>query len=218
MLEKLDLAAIRKNYSLRELTEETVLDNPISQFNQWMQEALMAQIDEPTAMVLSTANAAGQPSARVGLLKAVEEGRFIFYSNYNSRKGQEIAANDRVALTFFWPALERQVRIEGQVRQVNPIISDEYFAIRPRGSQVGAWASPQSQPIASRRELEETTAAYQQQFGAETPIPRPAHWGGYGVLPTYVEFWQGGANRLHDRLTFSRPGPEQNWRLQRLAP
>jgi pyridoxamine 5'-phosphate oxidase len=123
-----------------------------------------------------------------------------------------------VALTFFWAGLERQVRIEGQVSRVNPEMSDEYFNSRPRGSQVGAWVSPQSQPIANRQELEKATAAYLLEFGETTPIPRPAHWGGYGVTPTYIEFWQGRPNRLHDRLAFSRPDTNQNWHLNRLAP
>ncbi|MGV3586883.1 MAG: pyridoxamine 5'-phosphate oxidase [Adhaeribacter sp.] len=218
MPEKLNLAAIRKNYSLQDLTEETVLDDPLAQFNRWMQEAIAAQVEEPTAMVLSTVNAAGQPSARVVLLKALEAGKFVFFTNYNSRKGKEIADSGKVALTFFWPALERQVRIEGQVTQTNPEISDEYFASRPRGSQIGAWVSPQSQPISSRQELENTTANYQQQFGEDKAIPRPPHWGGYGVAPTYIEFWQGRPNRLHDRLAFSRPNPESSWQLNRLAP
>ena len=218
MPDKLNLAAIRKNYSLQDLSEETVHPNPLIQFNQWMQEALAAAVEEPTAMVLSTVSETGQPSARVVLLKALEDGKFIFFTNYNSRKGQEMSATGRVALTFFWAALERQVRIEGQVSRVNPEMSDEYFNSRPRGSQVGAWVSPQSQPIANRQELEKATAAYMLEFGENTTIPRPAHWGGYGVTPTYIEFWQGRPNRLHDRLAFSRPDTKQTWHLNRLAP
>ncbi len=218
MSEKINLAAIRKNYSLQGLTEETILADPFQQFNRWMQEALAAEVEEPTAMVLSTVNAEGQPSARVVLLKALEEEKFFFFSNYNSRKGKEISETGKVALTFFWPALERQIRVEGQVSKASAEISDEYFASRPRGSQIGAWVSPQSKAVENRQVLEKVTEEFIQKFGEKEPIPRPPHWGGYGLIPLYIEFWQGRPNRLHDRLVFKRESVTANWHLSRLAP
>jgi pyridoxamine 5'-phosphate oxidase len=218
MSENINLAAIRKNYALQELTEDSVLANPLDQFNQWLLEAIQAQAEEPTAMVLSTVSAAGRPGARVVLLKGLENGQFVFFTNYNSRKGREIAAHDQVALTFFWPVLERQVRIEGKVMPVATSVSDAYFSSRPRGSQVGAWVSPQSQPIKNRQDLEAATAQYINQVGEVNPILRPPHWGGFGVVPDYIEFWQGRPNRLHDRLAFSLSNGTASWSLNRLAP
>lgn len=219
MANSLNISDIRKNYALRDLTEDKVSKDPLEQFISWLNEAITAQVDEPTAMVLSTVNASGFPSARVVLLKGIENGQFVFYTNYNSRKGSEIAETGKVALTFFWPVLERQVRIEGLVQKVTSEQSDSYFNSRPRGSQIGAWVSPQSQKIANREELENLTQQYISDLGTENnPIPRPPHWGGYGVIPNYLEFWQGRPNRLHDRLLYEWDNESPNWVLSRLAP
>lgn len=218
MSELFNLAEIRRSYSRQELSEQHVAESPFEQFRLWMQEALAAQVLEPTAMVLSTVSAGGSPSARVVLLKGLEDGHFTFFTNYASRKGQHLADNPRAALTFFWPELERQVRIEGLVEKAPDTLSDAYFESRPRGSQVGAWASPQSQVIPDRQFLEAETATLLERFGAEAPVPRPQHWGGYGLKPDYVEFWQGRPNRLHDRLVFEREDGSLDWQLSRLAP
>jgi pyridoxamine 5'-phosphate oxidase len=218
MSELFNLADIRRSYSRQELTETSIAANPFEQFRIWMQEALQAQVLEPTAMVLSTVSASGCPSARVVLLKGLEAGHFTFFTNYLSRKGQEISKNHFAALTFFWPELERQVRVEGIVEKAPASLSDAYFGSRPRGSQVGAWVSPQSQPIPDRQFLEKETAGFVARYGEESPIPRPEHWGGFGLKPTYLEFWQGRPNRLHDRLVFKRQPDAQDWELTRLAP
>jgi pyridoxamine 5'-phosphate oxidase len=218
MSELFNLADIRRTYSRQQLTESSIQPNPFDQFRIWMNEALQAQVLEPTAMVLSTVSASGCPSARVVLLKGLEEGHFTFFTNYLSRKGQELSKNHFAALTFFWPELERQVRVEGIVEKAPASLSDAYFISRPRGSQVGAWASPQSQEIPGRNFLEEETAGFMAQYGDDSPIPRPDHWGGFGLKPTYLEFWQGRPNRLHDRLVFKRQPDSPDWRLSRLAP
>lgn len=211
-----NIAAIRKNYSKQALADESVSAHPMEQFSKWLEEALQAEAAEATALVLSTVNAAGKPSARVVLLKNVSPDGFIFYTNYNSRKGRDLAVNPFAAITFFWPALERQVRVEGKVAKVAPQVSDDYFHSRPKGSQIGAWASPQSQPIASRELLEEADKAYTEQFAGATQIPRPAHWGGYQLQPERIEFWQGRPNRLHDRIVYELQ--DNNWHISRLAP
>lgn len=217
MKKSLSLADIRINYSLKVLNHDAVAANPLQQFDTWLQEALEAKADEPTAMTLSTADAQGRPSARVVLLKEVTQEGFVFYTNYESRKGQQLAENPLAALTFFWPVLERQVRIEGTVQRVTPGVSDVYFHSRPRGSQIGAWSSPQSQPIADRTILEKLEEDYTAKFAEQDPVPRPEHWGGYVVLPERIEFWQGRQNRLHDRLLYERADKDA-WSLQRLAP
>jgi pyridoxamine 5'-phosphate oxidase len=213
----LSLADIRINYSKKILNRESVHENPLQQFDAWMQEALAAKVDEPTAMTLSTATVDGKPAARIVLLKAIEEGGFVFYTNYESRKGQQLQENPFASLTFFWPALERQVRVEGSVQKVPEATSDAYFHSRPKGSQLGAWSSPQSQAIESRAVLEELEQKYSQEFSQLDTIPRPPHWGGYAVVPERIEFWQGRPNRLHDRLVYLKDS-EGNWQIERLAP
>lgn len=213
----MDLAAIRKNYSLKELTEESVQADPVSQFEIWMEEALQANVLEATAMVLSTVNAEGFPSARVVLLKGVQNGGFVFFTNYQSRKSQELAQNPRAALTFFWPELERQIRLEGSVGRVADKVSDAYFATRPFGSQIGAWASPQSHEIDSRETIEKAMRLYTEKYQEEGKISRPSHWGGYALYPTQLEFWQGRPDRLHDRILYKKE-EEEGWTVVRLAP
>ncbi|QMU31534.1 pyridoxamine 5'-phosphate oxidase [Adhaeribacter radiodurans] len=213
-----DLASIRKNYSLQQLNENSVAADPFQQFNVWLQEAIQAALPEPTAMVLATANQAGIPSARVVLLKKVNPEGFLFFTNYLSHKGQDMALNPAVALTFFWPELERQVRMEGTVEKVTESESDEYFWSRPLGSQVGAWASPQSKQVTSRQELEEANQLYTDKFAGLTQIPRPEHWGGYLVRTHLIEFWQGRPNRLHDRIVYTQESANAEWQISRLAP
>ena len=211
------LADLRKTYAQRTLSEADVLPDAVQQFRVWLEEALAAQLEEPTALTLSTVSASGQPSSRVVLLKGLpDDAGFLFYTNYDSRKGRELAAQPLAALGFFWPGLERQVRVEGQVEKASETLSTEYFHSRPRSSQLGAWASPQSQVIASRQELETREAEVAARFGALDPLPRPPHWGGYLLRPARLEFWQGRPSRLHDRIVYEREG--QHWRRSRLAP
>jgi pyridoxamine 5'-phosphate oxidase len=211
-----NIADIRTNYSKQVLTEESVADSPLDQFKQWLEEAIASEVEEPTAFVLSTVNSQGKPSARVVLLKEISEQGFTFFTNYNSRKGQELDQNPFACFTFFWPALERQVRVEGVIKQVPAEVSDIYFHSRPKGSQIGAWASPQSQVIQSRSELEKADEKYTAQFAGNEVIPRPDHWGGYILQPTRVEFWQGRPNRLHDRIVYEQE--QSTWQTNRLAP
>jgi pyridoxamine 5'-phosphate oxidase len=217
MSEKLNLPDIRKEYTLQDLTIEQTAAEPFAQFRLWLTEALSAQVPEPNAMHLSTVSAAGRPSGRIVLLKGLDERGFVFFTNYQSRKGQELAHNQWASLTFFWPELERQVRIEGTTELVSARESDAYFHSRPRGSQIGAWASPQSQEIPGRQMLEQTISRLQDEFGQQATIPRPPHWGGYCVVPEVMEFWQGRASRLHDRIVYTR-SPENTWHKSRLAP
>ena len=210
-----DLAAIRTEYRMKELHEETVSTNPIHQFESWFQEVMDSHIEEPNAMTVSTVGIDGQPSSRVVLLKGVEEGGFIFFTNYNSHKGQNISRNPLVAINFFWKELQRQVRIEGRSEKLEADKSDAYFLSRPYGSQEGAWASPQSEVIASRAVLDERFKKVEMEF-REKKMIRPPFWGGYRVIPDLIEFWQGRANRLHDRIRYNRLG--EGWKIERLAP
>ena len=210
----MNIADIRKDYALKRLDESDVDADPFKQFHAWLREALAAEVPEPTAMTLATADDEGSPSARIMLLKALDERGFVFYTNYESRKGRELATRPRAALTFFWKELERQVRIEGSVEKVSAAESDEYFASRPLGSRIGAWASTQSATIASRPWLEARVKAAEAQYG-ESP-PRPPHWGGFRVLADWLEFWQGRQSRLHDRIAYTREST--GWVVSRLSP
>lgn len=211
------LADLRKTYAQRSLSEADVRPDAVAQFRAWLDEALAAQLDEPTALTLSTVAASGQPSSRVVLLKGLpDDAGFLFYTNYDSRKGRELAGQPLAALNFFWPGLERQVRVEGRVEQASAAVSTDYFQSRPRASQLGAWASPQSQPIGSREELEAREKTVEAQFAGQDPLPRPPHWGGYLLRPQLVEFWQGRPSRLHDRLEYTLA--DGAWTIRRLAP
>ncbi len=212
------LADLRQEYARAELTHAHVADDPLDQFRTWFDEALDADVEEPNAMTLATAGADGTPSARIVLLKGLDARGFQFYSNYESQKGTELSQNPHAALVFWWAPLERQVRIEGRVDRLPGDESTEYFHSRPRGSQLGAWASPQSQVVDDRAELEENLASVQAEYEDDDPIPRPPHWGGYVVRPTQIEFWQGRPNRLHDRLRYRRADEQDDWTLERLAP
>lgn len=211
-----DIASIRINYSRQALTEDSVSQDPLDQFKVWLNEAIVSQVLEPTALVLSTVSADCRPSARVVLLKEVSSEGFVFFTNYESRKGQDLAEHPFACLTFFWAELERQVRIEGSIVKVTDEVSDAYFHTRPRGSQIGAWASPQSKEILSREELELADKKYNEEFASLSAIPRPKHWGGYVLKAERIEFWQGRPNRLHDRILFELDG--DNWTRKRLAP
>lgn len=206
---------LRIDYQKGELNESSVNADPIAQFQHWMQEAISAEVPEPNALSLATVNAAGQPSVRIVLLRGLDERGFVFFTNYESHKGTDLAANPHAAMAFFWPELERQVRIMGTVEKVSKEESDGYFQSRPRSSRIGAWASPQSQVIDGRSFLELRVDELETQFGSGQVI-RPEHWGGYRLNPTSVEFWQGRKSRLHDRIQYVEG--EEGWKVQRLAP
>jgi pyridoxamine 5'-phosphate oxidase len=213
---KSPIADIRKEYILEALTEEDTADNPFDQFTKWWHEASSSHIDEVNAMTLATATKEGIPSARVVLLKGYDESGFIFFTNYNSQKGKELTENPRAALTFFWKELERQIRIDGTVEKITAAESDAYFASRPAGSRLGAWASPQSTVIENRKIIEENFLKYEKQFGTDN-IPRPDYWGGFLIKPFQMEFWQGRSSRLHDRILYSLQ-INGLWKRERLAP
>ena len=210
------IADIRKNYSQKKLSEKKADANPMKQFAKWWKQAVDSKIDEVNAMTLATASPDGVPSARIVLLKGVDKTGFVFFTNYDSYKGQQLAENPKACLVFFWKELERQVRITGLVEKVTTAFNDEYFYSRPVASQVGAIASPQSQIIESRDWLDTHYKELKKQLKEET-IQRPEHWGGYIVKPVIIEFWQGRPSRLHDRLQYSL---EENgeWKIERLAP
>ncbi len=210
-----NIADIREGYEREGLVKNEMHSNLIAQFNNWMQEAIDAQLNQPNTCTLATATREGRPSARIVLLKdAIHEG-FIFYTNYEGRKGKELIENPFASMVFLWPSLSRQVRVNGTVEKVDKAISDAYFASRPEGSQLSAWASPQSQVVENRLVLEKNLAACKERFkGGE--IPRPPHWGGFCLKPEKVEFWQGRPSRLHDRLRYIQQGSQ--WDIERLAP
>ncbi|MEO6958841.1 MAG: pyridoxamine 5'-phosphate oxidase [Burkholderiaceae bacterium] len=210
----MSIADIRQSYEKNSLLEANLAATPLEQFNKWFTEALNSNTPEPTAMTLATASATGRPSARTVLLKGFDEHGFVFFTNYESRKGLELTANPHASLLFFWPALERQIRLEGTIEKTSEEESDDYFNSRPLSSRIGAWVSPQSQPI-TREELKKRTTAMTKSLGTEPP--RPPHWGGYRLVLTYAEFWQGRPSRLHDRLIFQLDSLHL-WTSSRLAP
>ena len=210
------VARLRTEYTRAGFAEADAAPDPVAQFRAWFEDALAADLHEPNAMTLATAAPDGKPSARVVLLKGFDERGFVFYTNYGGRKGGEIGRNPRAALVFYWGELERQVRIEGRVGCVSERESDAYFASRPRGSRLGAWASEQSRPVESREVLESRLAALEREYEGQN-IPRPPFWGGYRVEPEAVEFWQGRENRLHDRIVYRRTGGG-GWEIERLQP
>lgn len=210
----MSVSDLRQSYEKNTLLEATAAASPLVQFSQWFNEALAAKVPEPNAMTLATVDASGQPSARTVLIKGFDERGFVFFTNYESRKGHDLQSNPRAALLFFWQALERQVRIEGVIEKVTAEESDAYFHSRPLGSRLGAWASEQSQPI-TRDALEAREQAFRDRFGDQPP--RPPHWGGYRVVPTAFEFWQGRPSRLHDRLRYL-PNAQGGWTIDRLSP
>ncbi len=209
------IADIRTDYKLRSLNETDVAPDAIEQFTRWWDEAVASNIDEVNAMTLATATPNGIPSARIVLLKGYDEKGFVFFTNYQSQKGKELAANPHAALVFFWKELERQVRIEGVIEKTVAEESDAYYQSRPAGSRIGAWASPQSEVIPAREVIENNVINYEKKF-ADGVIPRPSHWGGYILKPTQIEFWQGRSSRLHDRIHYTLINGV--WKIERLAP
>jgi pyridoxamine 5'-phosphate oxidase len=210
------LAKLRREYAQAVLDMPAGNVDPLPHVKNWLDDAIHAEVMEPTAMHLATVNEAGRPTARIVLLKGLENGIFMFYTNYQSNKGKDLEKNPACALTFFWPELERQIRIEGIASRLSEAQSDLYFKSRPKGSQMGAWASPQSTPIASRQLLEERMGQIEKKYAGMNSLPRPRQWGGFGVEPFLIEFWQGRPNRLHDRICYIRN--EERWVAQRLAP
>ena len=210
-----NLASIRKEYSLKQLDEKDVKRDPFDQFKEWFDDAVNAEVNEPNAMMLATSTSDGKPSARMVLLKGFDKESLTFFTNFNSRKASLLDSNPYAALVFFWPELERQIRIEGMVEKVSEKESNEYFNSRPEGSRIGAWASPQSQVIPNREFLELLYTEIETKFKGKE-IPRPERWGGFRVIPSLFEFWQGRPNRLHDRIQYSKA--DNNWIIERLAP
>ena len=211
-----NLPNLRKEYTKSTVDIKTVDKDPINQFEHWFNEALKSEVLEPNAMSLATINEQGRPASRIVLLKGIEERKFQFFTNYHSKKGKELEKNPACAVTFFWPELERQIRIEGITSRVDIKISEAYFQSRPKGSQVGAWASPQSSIIESREILEERAKQIEKKYKDADKLPKPHQWGGFEIEPFLIEFWQGRANRLHDRIEYTLI--EGKWQIHRLAP
>ena len=211
----MDITSFRKEYTKFGLNREDLHDDPFTQFNQWFEQAQSAQVEEPNAMSIATVNEKGEPSVRTVLLKIFDEKGFVFFTNYNSAKAQDIEQNNSVALLFAWLDLERQIRISGKVEKISQAESFAYFTSRPKGSQLGAWISPQSKIIESRDFLKQKLAEMKSKFSSGK-IPLPSAWGGYRVIPEKFEFWQGRSSRLHDRFVYQKEG--ENWNIHRLAP
>ena len=211
-----DLRDIRPEYGKGSLDESMLPQDPMDLLSTWMQQAEESENPMPTAMTLVTVERNGQPSARIVLLKKLEQGNLVFFTNYHSRKSREIRTHARVAAHFFWPELERQVKVSGVARPVDDADSDEYFQSRPHESQISAWASPQSEVIPDRHYLEKEFEKYREKYEKADSIPRPAYWGGYAIVPSRIEFWQGGQNRLHDRIEYNKK--DERWSAIRLAP
>ncbi|HEY1024381.1 MAG TPA: pyridoxamine 5'-phosphate oxidase [Sphingobacteriaceae bacterium] len=215
-IDKKAIENLRQEYRTSELLEKEIAKDPFKQFEKWFKDAMMSDLLEPNIMTLATATADGKPSARIVLLKGFDDNGFIFYTNYLSRKGKEIAKNPYASLVFYWHELERQVRIEGTIEKLSKEESERYFHSRPKDSQIGAAASPQSQVINNRKELEEKWEALEEKYHNKE-VPKPSYWGGYIVKPQIVEFWQGRPGRLHDRIMF-RKADKTSWKIVRLAP
>ena len=215
-MKKVPITHLRREYRYEELVEKNVPSNPIPMFKRWFQEALKAEVLDVNALALASISASGKPSNRIVLLKGLDSRGFTFFTNYESRKGKELRQKPVASLLFFWPQLSRQIRIDGKVSKVSTHESDVYFKTRPRGSQLGAWASNQSQTVPNREYLEARMRALEEKFAGKT-IPRPPYWGGFRLVPNTLEFWQGRPNRLHDRLQYQRKG-QGGWKISRLAP
>jgi len=211
----MSLADLRKSYTLAGLRRADLAADPMQQFHSWLQQAIGAQLLEPTAMTLATADRTGRPAARVVLLKGLDDRGFVFYTNYESRKARELAENSNASLVFYWAELERQVRVGGTASRISRDESERYFKSRPRGHQLGAWVSTQSEVIAGRAVLEERLKEYERRY--PDAVPLPPFWGGYVVAPSEIEFWQGRPNRLHDRFRYTRQ-KDGLWLIERLAP
>ncbi len=213
---KSEIASIRREFLLGSLSENEVNENPVIQFQEWFQQAIDASVEDANAMTLSTVDENNTPKSRIVLLKGIEEDQFVFFTNYHSHKGHEIAHNPNIALSFYWKELQRQVRIEGKAIKTSEENSVNYFMTRPVESQLGAWASYQSEVLDSRATLEARFQELKKKYN-NMPVPKPPHWGGYAVTPVYIEFWQGGANRLHDRISYQKQA-DGVWEIKRLNP
>ena len=212
-----DIAALRRNYALRGFSKSDALPDPFEQFRVWFEETVASQLLEPNAMTLATASPSGKPSARTVLLKGFDSAGFVFFTNYESQKAQDLSLNPQAAILFTWLELERQIRIEGRVEKITRAENEAYFIRRPRGSQISAWASPQSLVIAGRSLLEDNVELFEEHFIEAKTLPLPPFWGGFRVVPQQFEFWQGRRSRLHDRLRYAQ-GSSGEWTIERLAP